>query len=216
MTHCLVNHHITGLIVFFLVSPEWVVICPVIDNPTSWEICTYIPFLHTKNMTTAEIRCKLYVIYSQNGMSDGTVRQRCRMFKDGQTNVQMKSKVCSEWWLCSRCWPKKFVKDGTSYFTPFVWISANFTHCSLWDYYSQAMLSQPLCKMGPENAHRCAQKAENGFGFDFFRVTVQRWQWTSQSHHDRWWILGFICECWNQGTVKVVDAHPFIKQAEKV
>jgi hypothetical protein len=27
------------------------------------------------------------VIYGQNVMSEGTVRQWCRMFKDGQTNV---------------------------------------------------------------------------------------------------------------------------------
>jgi hypothetical protein len=29
------------------------------------------------------------------------------------------------------------------------------------------MLSQVLRKLGTENAHRCAPKAENGFGFDF-------------------------------------------------
>jgi hypothetical protein len=32
-----------------------------------------------------------------------------------------------------------------------------------------AGVSQVLCKLGSENAHRCAQNAENGFGFDFFK-----------------------------------------------
>jgi hypothetical protein len=32
MTHCLVNHHITGHIVFVLVSTEYVMLCPATDN----------------------------------------------------------------------------------------------------------------------------------------------------------------------------------------
>jgi hypothetical protein len=69
------------------------------------------------------------------------------------------------------------------YFRTFVWISTNFKHCPLQAYHSQASLSQVLCKMGSENAHRCAQNAENRFGFDFFTVIPQRWRWISQSHH---------------------------------
>jgi hypothetical protein len=38
-------------------------------------------------MSTADIRQKLCAVYNQNGMNDGTVRQWCRMFKDGQTNI---------------------------------------------------------------------------------------------------------------------------------
>jgi hypothetical protein len=49
------------------------------------EICTVIHFLHTKNMSAAEIHCELCVIYSHNVMSDGTVRQWCRMLKNGRT-----------------------------------------------------------------------------------------------------------------------------------
>jgi hypothetical protein len=48
MTHCLVNHHITGHLVFVVVSTESVIMCPVIDNPTSFEI-------RAKNMSAAEI-----------------------------------------------------------------------------------------------------------------------------------------------------------------
>jgi hypothetical protein len=39
--------------------------------------------------------------------------------------------------------------------------------CSLRDYDSKVRLSQVLRKIGYENAHGCAQNAENGFGFDF-------------------------------------------------
>jgi hypothetical protein len=41
-----------------------------------------------KNMSTAEIRRELFVaVYGQNVMSEGTLKQLCRMFKDGRTNV---------------------------------------------------------------------------------------------------------------------------------
>jgi hypothetical protein len=38
----------------------------------------------------------------------------------------------------------------------------------------------------------------------FSRAIPQRRQWISQSHctSNRWWNLGFICECWNQRAVK--------------
>jgi hypothetical protein len=61
--------------------------CPATDNPASRKIHTVIHFLHTKNMSAAEIHCELCVIYSHNVMSDGTVRQWCSKFKDGQTNI---------------------------------------------------------------------------------------------------------------------------------
>jgi hypothetical protein len=49
--------------------------CPVIDNPISCKIRAVIRFLHAKNMSPAEIHCELCVVYDQNVMSEGTVRQ---------------------------------------------------------------------------------------------------------------------------------------------
>jgi hypothetical protein len=54
--------------------------CPMIDNLTSWKICA-------RNMSAAEIHCELCAVYSQNLTSEVTVRQLCRMFKYRQTNV---------------------------------------------------------------------------------------------------------------------------------
>jgi transposase len=62
--------------------------CPAIDNPTSCQIHDVIHFLHTKNMSAAETHGELCVAaYNQNVMSEETVRQWCRVFKDGRTNV---------------------------------------------------------------------------------------------------------------------------------
>jgi transposase len=61
--------------------------CPVIDKFTNCKICAVICFCHAKNMSAAEILCELCAVYSQNVISEGTVRQWCRMFKDGRTNV---------------------------------------------------------------------------------------------------------------------------------
>jgi hypothetical protein len=57
--------------------------CPAIDNPASCKIRAVIQFLHAKCMSAVEIHPELCTIYSQNVMSEGTVRQWCRMFKDG-------------------------------------------------------------------------------------------------------------------------------------
>jgi hypothetical protein len=66
----------------------------MIDNPTSWDIHAVICFLHTKNMSAAEIHHELYmVVYGQNVMSEETERQCCRMLKDGRTVFMMKSEV---------------------------------------------------------------------------------------------------------------------------
>jgi hypothetical protein len=39
-------------------------------------------------MSADEIHRELCSIYGQNVMSEGSVRKRCRVFKDGRTNVQ--------------------------------------------------------------------------------------------------------------------------------
>jgi transposase len=62
-------------------------LCPAIDNPASYEIRAVIRFLHAKNMRAAEIHRELCAVYGQTVMSEGTVRQLCRMFKDGRKNV---------------------------------------------------------------------------------------------------------------------------------
>jgi hypothetical protein len=49
-------------------------VCPTIDNPATCEIRAVVRFLHAKNMAAEEINRELYAIYSQNVMSDGTVR----------------------------------------------------------------------------------------------------------------------------------------------
>jgi hypothetical protein len=50
--------------------------CPAIANPASCEICAIICFLHTKITSAAEIHRELHAaVYSQNVMSEATVRQ---------------------------------------------------------------------------------------------------------------------------------------------
>jgi formate dehydrogenase assembly factor FdhD len=67
--------------------------CPVIDNPVSCETCAFICFLHAKNMSAAGIHSELCAAYSQNVLSEETVRHWCRMFKDGKQMIMMKSDV---------------------------------------------------------------------------------------------------------------------------
>jgi hypothetical protein len=57
--------------------------CRAIDNPTSCEIGAFILFLHAKNMSAAEMHLELCAVYGQSVISEGTVRQWCRIIKDG-------------------------------------------------------------------------------------------------------------------------------------
>jgi hypothetical protein len=61
--------------------------CSAIDNPASCEINAHICFLHTKNMSAVDIHHELCMaVYGRNVVSEGTVRQWCRMLKDGRKN----------------------------------------------------------------------------------------------------------------------------------
>jgi hypothetical protein len=75
--------------------------CPAIDNTAICEIRAVIHFLHAESMSTVETHRKLFEVYGLNVMSDGTVRQWCKMYKDGRTNVHDEERsgrpgVCSE------------------------------------------------------------------------------------------------------------------------
>jgi hypothetical protein len=74
VTHCLVNLHITGHLVFVLIHTERVMMCPAIDNSAGCEIRALIRFLHAKNINSAEIHRELFTVCSQNVMSERIVR----------------------------------------------------------------------------------------------------------------------------------------------
>jgi hypothetical protein len=57
---------------------------PAVNHPTSCEISAVIFFLHAKNMSVEEIYRELCAaVYGQNAISEETVRQSCRMFRNG-------------------------------------------------------------------------------------------------------------------------------------
>jgi hypothetical protein len=81
----------------------------MIDNPASCEIHNVIHLLHTRNTITEENHHAVCVVYGQNVMSEGTVRQWCRTFKNGRTNVHDqqqsgRSSVLSEDLVQSETW----------------------------------------------------------------------------------------------------------------
>jgi hypothetical protein len=61
--------------------------CPANDNPASCEIRVFVLFLHAKIMSAAEMNLELCAVYGQILMSEGIIRQWCRMFKDRRTNI---------------------------------------------------------------------------------------------------------------------------------
>jgi hypothetical protein len=103
--------------------------CPVVDNPNICKICAVIHFLYARNVSAVEMHHELCMVYNQNVTSDGTVRQWRRMFKDGQTNVhdeKQSGQPSAASASCSKCCPKKNVKDGASQLQNFC---VNFHKC---------------------------------------------------------------------------------------
>jgi hypothetical protein len=71
------------------------------------EIHAAIHVLHAKNINAVEIHHQLCAVYSRNVMNEGTLRQWCRMFKDGRTNVHDEERngqlaICSDQQMCER------------------------------------------------------------------------------------------------------------------
>jgi len=62
-----------------------------IAAPASCEVCAVIRFLHTEGQSTAEIHRRLCRVYGDNVMSGSTVREWCRKFRDGRTDVHDES-----------------------------------------------------------------------------------------------------------------------------
>jgi hypothetical protein len=87
------------------------------------------------------------------------------MLKDGRTNAHDEERngwpsVVSD--ILFKMLTKKFVKDSASQFQNFR-VNFHTFHALFSTRLSQARLSQVLRKMVSENAHGCAQNAENSF-----------------------------------------------------
>ena len=75
------------VISFFLLKLRAFKMCAVIAKPASCEVRSVIRFLVAKNCKASEIHRQLCEVYGPDVMSEGGVRQWCRMFKNGRTNV---------------------------------------------------------------------------------------------------------------------------------
>jgi hypothetical protein len=132
---------------------------------------------------------------SQNVTSKGTVREWCRMFKDLWTNVHIEEwsgrpsvvsdelvqsvdqKVCERLHCTISELSCEFPQISCTILSEIITVRLGYhKFCARW-----------VLKM-LTGVH----KTQNGFGFDFFRVILWRWQWMSQSHctSNRWWNLG--------------------------
>jgi hypothetical protein len=67
--------------------------CPEIDNPARCEIRAAVRFLHTKNVSSAEIHRELCAVYGQKVMGAGIVRKWCSMFEHGRKMFTINSEV---------------------------------------------------------------------------------------------------------------------------
>ncbi|GBN74832.1 hypothetical protein AVEN_137482-1 [Araneus ventricosus] len=66
--------------------------CAAIENPAKCEVRRVIRFLWAKKLSAADIHRELCAVYGPNIMSEGSVRQWVRFFKDGRTNIHDESR----------------------------------------------------------------------------------------------------------------------------
>ena len=59
----------------------------IIAAPASCEVRAVIHFLQADGQSAAEIHRRLCHVYGDNVMSDSNVREWCREFRDGRTDV---------------------------------------------------------------------------------------------------------------------------------
>jgi len=59
----------------------------IIAAPASCEVRAVIRFLHAEGQSAAEIHRRLCRVYGNNVTSDSCVREWCRKFRDGRTDV---------------------------------------------------------------------------------------------------------------------------------
>ena len=81
-----VCHFIAGRSLFYF-KKDWIKMWAAINNPASCEFRAVIRFLLARNNNPAEIHWQLCEVYRPNVMSDSKVRQWCRLFEEGRTNV---------------------------------------------------------------------------------------------------------------------------------
>jgi hypothetical protein len=127
-------------------------------------------------MSVAEIRRELCrAAYRQNIMREGTVRQWCRLFKDGRADVHDEERSGRPFVVSDNLVQSVDQKMSERQRFIISELSCQFSQNSRTILYE---LSQVLRKMGSENAHGCAQNAENGVGFCrlFFTAIAQRWR----------------------------------------
>ena len=62
-------------------------VATTIDAPAKCELQSVIRFLQAEGRSAAEIHRRMSKVYGDNFMSDGSVREWCRKFKDGRTDV---------------------------------------------------------------------------------------------------------------------------------
>jgi len=82
-----VCHFVAGRSLFY-VKKDWITVCAAINNPASCEVRAVIRFLLARNNNAAEIHRQLCEVHGPNVMSESKVRQWCRLFKEGRTNVR--------------------------------------------------------------------------------------------------------------------------------
>ena len=58
-----------------------------IDAPAKCELRSVIRFLQAEGHSAAEIHRRMSKVYGENFLSDGSVREWCRKFKEGRTDV---------------------------------------------------------------------------------------------------------------------------------
>jgi hypothetical protein len=128
----------------------------IIAAPASCEVRAVIRFLHTEGQSMAEIHRWLCRVYGDNIMSDSCVREWCRKFRDGRTDV---NDIGGQEWhsivtvkIHSKSWPMLAWKTLFHNIKTFWRISTNFEDYFVSNCHGQIGLPYFLCTVGTKTS----------------------------------------------------------------
>jgi len=190
----------------------------IIAARASCEVHVMIPFLHVAGQSATELHHWLCHVYSDNIMSNSCVREWCRKFRDGRTDVH--DEVGQGWHSIvtdeliqkvDQCMRGKrcFTISELSEEFPKLWgllcielsRTDRVTISSVHGGYQNNWLSQ---------------NSKNVVSLDISSVQLRRGEWISWQNRVWWRDLGTVHECSNQRAVWTVDAHAFSQQAQEI
>lgn len=183
----------------------------IIEAPAKCEVRAVIRFLQAEGHSAAEIHRRMCQVYGENFMSDGCVREWCRKFREGRTDVHDEGGQGRPSLVTDDLVKKvaKVVREGGQF--TISELSSKFPQISrtvLYEIVTSTLGYHKFCeKWVLKTAHGGSQCGANGDCLDESPVKPRGGKQISRRKYDRGREMGSVRKRRNQKTIPTMDAH---------